>query len=1068
MVAIDYWKPMASPTDLAPAVAAAVAAATAAATHEASLRAVIEQRLGEAAVTLGCPWDEHTLDLTLAGAANGTKRFVDSVHGAVVTEYEPPRSFRGGGARKVLEHAQHQAEENAGLIAIEEGRPVGEYVLLAWDGDHISFGRLEPTLRAVWEPLRPFDVAAAERILTSLRDNGVPLVYPSLLAQIVGPESDAGTLLLPALYKAVRATVSSGRTSKTLLLFTEWRRLFGQVVGIADEGLRALLDRQGAAHGTDYAADPTAYLFALNTHIALIAKLAAGLALPTAADLADHTVPVVQRIRRMEEGDLFRGAGVLNMLTGQDFFAWYADDVAWPTFEPIVGRMLDTLSGLDFDMRRKNPESLRDLFKGLYMSFAPRELRHALGEFYTPDWLAEHVLDSVGWQPENDLLDPTCGSGTFLLEGLRRRIAAPAFAGADAAAILDGIFGLDLNPLAVLSARASLVVSLSNHLDRDHPVRLPVFLADAVNVSHEKGGIFEHRIQTERGEKNFRVPGAFVRGDDFFAAFARLRALVNADMGVRDIYQALSDEFGVAAWPDDDANALLDTIISLVDLHGAGWDGIWASVLADRFAAAAIRPVSHVIGNPPWVKWSHLPPEYAEFIKPDCDALGVFSDDAWVGGIEADISTVITYTAALRWLRDEGTLAFLITGTVFSNESSQGFRRFEIRGHPAIPLGVQGVEDFKTISPFEDVSNHTTLLVFRRNARTTYPVPYRVWTLPARALRSSTPYLHAADFRARVVATDLLAEPVPGTDAGPWLRGDATQHRLWERLFGNAGTPAYQARKGITTDANGLFFLHVQGAPRTVTTSRRTERLVRIAIDPHEGRRPLGAATGDVEDEHLFALLRGEGVMPFAATVDADHAVLLPQRTMNGDPDLPVNAPHAYEFLRPFENVLKTRGSYRRFQAKHPYWSVWTVGPDYTFAPYKVAWREMPGSRFGAAMVGSAAVRHLGRRIVVPDHKVYFVPLRDRAEAGYLTALLNAPSISAAISGYAAALSLGTSVVEYLRIPAYDDTDSNHRALAALSLAITRRIARGGVGPTGTENARLDELTLRILGVAAA
>jgi hypothetical protein len=69
----------------------------------------------------------------------------------------------------------------------------------------------------------------------------------------------------------------------------------------------------------------------------------------------------------------------------------------------------------------------------------------------------------------------------------------------------------------------------------------------------------------------------------------------------------------------------------------------------------------------------------------------------------------------------------------------------------------------------------------------------------------------------------------------------------------------------------------------------------------------------------------------------------------------------------------------------------------------------MPGSRFGAAMVGKADVAHLGLRLVVLDHKVHFVPLRSRAKAGYPPAL----SVSVAIRPYAAALSLG-SVVEYL------------------------------------------------------
>jgi hypothetical protein len=116
------------------------------------------------------------------------------------------------------------------------------------------------------------------------------------------------------------------------------------------------------------------------------------------------------------------------------------------------------------------------------MTFAPRGLRHALGEFYTPDWLAAHALDEIGWQPTQTLLDPTCGTGTFVLEGLRRRLAA-AGPDDDAATLLNGLYGMDLNPLAVLAARASLVVFLARRLRPEAPVQLPVYLADAVTVN---------------------------------------------------------------------------------------------------------------------------------------------------------------------------------------------------------------------------------------------------------------------------------------------------------------------------------------------------------------------------------------------------------------------------------------------------------------------------------------------------------------------------------------------------------------------------------------------------------
>lgn len=91
------------------------------------------------------------------------------------------------------------------------------------------------------------------------------------------------------------------------------------------------------------------------------------------------------------------------------------------------------------------------------MGFTPAPMRHALGEYYTPDWLAAHVIDTAGWDISQSLLDPTCGSGTFILEGLRRRLEA-ASPTTSARELLNGLYGFDLNPLAVLTARASIVV----------------------------------------------------------------------------------------------------------------------------------------------------------------------------------------------------------------------------------------------------------------------------------------------------------------------------------------------------------------------------------------------------------------------------------------------------------------------------------------------------------------------------------------------------------------------------------------------------------------------------------
>ena len=119
-----------------------------------------------------------------------------------------------------------------------------------------------------------------------------------------------------------------------------------------------------------------------------------------------------------------------------------------------------------------------DLFKPLYQDLFPRPLRHELGEYYTPDWLAAHVLDQVGYDGRTDarLLDPSCGSGTFLLMTLRRwRRHHSAF---DVRRC--PIVGFDINPLAVMTARANLAIALADMLPAGKKFSPPVYLRDSI------------------------------------------------------------------------------------------------------------------------------------------------------------------------------------------------------------------------------------------------------------------------------------------------------------------------------------------------------------------------------------------------------------------------------------------------------------------------------------------------------------------------------------------------------------------------------------------------------------
>lgn len=94
-----------------------------------------------------------------------------------------------------------------------------------------------------------------------------------------------------------------------------------------------------------------------------------------------------------------------------------------------------------------------DIFRTLYEFLVDDETRRKLGEYYTPTWLVEFMLRELG--VEGVVLDPFCGSGTFLVEAFHKKIEM----GKTPDEAYSEIVGFDVNPLAVAVARAQLILA---------------------------------------------------------------------------------------------------------------------------------------------------------------------------------------------------------------------------------------------------------------------------------------------------------------------------------------------------------------------------------------------------------------------------------------------------------------------------------------------------------------------------------------------------------------------------------------------------------------------------------
>ena len=682
----------------------------------------------------------------------------------------------------------------------------------------------------------------------------------------------------------------------------------------------------------------------------------------------------------------------------------------------------------------------RDILRDFYQDLVPELLRKTLGEFYTPDWLVEFTVDRarVSDWTETRSLDPTCGSGSFLVEMIRRKRKAAADLKMSPERtirmITESVWGFDLNPLAVQASRTNFLMAIADLL-KDAPgqqIEIPVLLADAVyspaRLPDSQESLIEYQIGSHIANLKLLLPSelAFDRLA-LDQVFAIMGEFVEEDADYEDCEAALEkrevlDRQQLRKWVDP----LKSTYDKVLSLHRQRWNGIWFRIVRNFFWSATAGKFDLIAGNPPWVRWSKLPDAYRTRAKPTCEQYEIFSETPHHGGNELDISGMITYTTADKWLKPDGTLAFVITQTHFQSPSSQGFRRFRINS--TYRLEPLSVDDMKALKPFPEAVNKTSVVVFRKNSKTPkYPVPYRIWTASKGNVRAIPPTLPITTVMDRVEVQDYEANPV-GPEGSPWAILPPGRFAAVSSISGRSNW--FQGRKGITADLNAVYFVSAEA-------SNKSTGLVRISTRPEAGRTDIGAVRSFwVEPTLLYPLLKG--------AADFETCYLNPRHKLftfvpndgitqeayeNAEHRMSMSCPKTKSYFKVYERWLRKRSTWSNRMTNAPFYAVYNVG-SYTFAPYKVIWAEQSGT-FEAAVATAGEVPLFGQRPYVPDHKIFFVEFQKGAPAYFLCGLLASPIVKEFIESHNISIQVGN-IFKHMRLPSFDRTQQAHRGLAQL------------------------------------
>jgi hypothetical protein len=682
------------------------------------------------------------------------------------------------------------------------------------------------------------------------------------------------------------------------------------------------------------------------------------------------------------------------------------------------------------------------------------------------------VLNRLAYEgnPDVRILDPACGSGTFLVIAISRirhwydeNREKCSFSEADLCRkILANVVGFELNPLAVMAARTNYLIAIRDLVSHVDGIEIPVYLCDSIMTPSEHGGLFAGHLEKARELKTaaatFIIPTEIARTQRDIARYAEL-----LEECVRQGYK--SDEF-IARCKEDglsvsDAVIHSDLYMELLRLDQENKNGVWARIIKNAFAPLFTPRVDIVVGNPPWVNWESLPDVYRASTKSLWTDYSLFRHKGYkakLGGAKDDISILMTYVCHDSYLDDSGKLGFVITQSIFKTKGGgDGFRGFRYSRPGAAEkfLSPVEVEDLSTIQVFEGATNRTAVFIAgKRKDPAKFPVPYVLWGKQKGAKITQDSSLK--EVLTKVNRRDEFANPVDKNDPrSPWITGTLPVLDVLSILQGNS-SKTYGSRKGVYCPTNAIYWLDSsQPGPggKLIVTNLADS-----------GKKTVRKVTAAVESTFVHKLVRGKDIQRWSWR--SELKIILPQDPEQPSKALPermlkIEYPKTFGYFRDFEKPIRNCALLAQFfdPEVDPFYSSYNVG-SYTYAPFKVVWKEI------CPEIEAAVIAEAGETII-PDHKVVLVAFGSEEPAYFLCGLLNSAPIGLFVRSYAVQTSISGHIFDYVRVPEYSEKNTLHTKIAQLARKCHLASQNGRQDLSDLEGA-LDEAAAEILNVSPA
>lgn len=707
-------------------------------------------------------------------------------------------------------------------------------------------------------------------------------------------------------------------------------------------------------------------------------------------------------------GQRFDQARILGVVE-HDFFGWTTEVPGGREFIQGLTRRLARFDWLRAD---------HDILKVLYESMIGAETRKRMGEYYTPDWLAEHIVDTVVTDPlRQRVLDPACGSGTFLFHAVRRYLDAAERAAIPLDAALTQlthhVVGVDLHPVAVALARVTYLLAIGHQrlTDQRGAITIPVYLGDSMQWRERRDLFTEEHVRVSAGynasevEEWLRFPKSLLDEPSRFDQIVAGLAGIAAKPRDPDNPPSLAAFFHHMRIEPDDQPMIRGTFEAMCRLHDEGRDHIWSYYLRNLarpvWLAMDDNRVDVLIGNPPWLSYRHMPPGMQAMFKKLSRDRGLWRGSQFA--TQQDLSGLFVARVVQQYLRDGGMFAFVLPNAVLDREHFEGFRSgwYKDEVEPTA-VAFTGSWDLRRLRPHPFPRGAS--VVFGNKAPTHSP----------RALPSVTERW-----------TGRL-----GVDVRRWRQAVPSIHRERVPLArASLAESPYKphVRNGATIFPKILFFVDTDSGGRLgLGAGRRAVRSARSNLEKAPWKE-LPALEGVVETEFIRRVLLGESLLPYRILPGREAVLPLDGSALITGPDSRLDYYLGLaEWWRKAEATWEAHRSSARL----------TLAEQLDFRHKLTAQVPAPPLR----LVYSASGMHVAAAIVddqtaIIEHKLYWAPIANWEEGLFLSAILNSSALTELVRPMMSYGKDERDIDKYLwnlPIPLYDAGNATHQRLADL------------------------------------